>query len=221
VSSPALLDQLQQLLAGINDVPVTCAVSEFHLGERGRCSSLLGRALGPEEDEHVLLSESPGTAELSVYIDRQVLRRLQRHNPLQQLNEANLADFCTALEGVSHFQYLVWCIGHGRQVSMLELELQGEVDKYAAAVCLLRRQGRDDLPRGLRRRLFEDVRFVSGLSAELQLRYEEANRLAARFCRQIERQFLRRQYFRPEAWLRTLREFYRRPHHQKLRYALR
>ena len=221
MNSPALLDQMQRWLAGINDVPVTCAVSEFHVGERARCSSLLGRALGPDEDEQVLLSESPDTAELSVYIDRQVLGRLRRQNPLRQLSESNLGDFCTALEGVSHFQYLVWCIGHGRQLSMLELELQGEVDKYAAAVCLLRRQGRADLPSGLRRRLFDNVRFVSGLSAELQLRYAEANRVAARFCQQIEQQFLRRQRFRPEAWLRTLREFYRRPHHQKLRYALR
>jgi hypothetical protein len=104
---------------------------------------------------------------------------------------------------------------------MLELELQGEVDKYAAAVCLLRRQGRDDLPRGLRRRLFDEVSFVTGLSAELLHRYEEANRTAARFCQRLERQFLRRQRFHPEAWLRTLREFYRRPHHQKLSYALR
>jgi transcriptional regulator with GAF, ATPase, and Fis domain len=59
------------------------------------------------------------------------------------------------------------------------------------------------------------------LSAELRQRYEEANRLASRFCQQLERRFLRRQRFHPEAWLRTLREFYRRPHHQKLRYALR
>ena len=141
-------------------------------------------------------------------------------HPLRRLSEANLADFCTALEGISHFQYLVWCIGHRRQLSLLELELQGEVDKYAAAVCLLRQQGRADLPRGLQRRLFDEVRFVAGLSAELRQRYEEANHMAARFCQRLEQRFLRRQRFAPEAWLRTLREFYRRPHHQKLRYAL-
>jgi len=221
MSGPALLDQLQQLLAGINDVPVTRAVSDFHLGERARCSLLLGRALDPDEDEQVLLSESAGAAELSVYVDVAVLDRLQQCNPLRRLDETNLGDFCTALEGVSHFHYLVWCIDHQRQLSMLELELQGEVDKYAAAVCLLRRQGRDDLPRGLRRRLFDEVSFVTGLPAELLHRYEEANRSAARFCQRLERQFLCRQRFHPEAWLRTLREFYRRPHHQKLSYALR
>jgi hypothetical protein len=221
VSSPLLLDQLQRLLAGINDVPVTYTVSKFHLDERARCSALLGRTLGPDEDEQVLLNEGDGAAALSVYVDRQVLDRLQQDDPLRQLGEANLADFCTALEGVSHFQYLVWCIGHRRQLSMLELELQGEVDKYAAAVCLLRQQGRDDLPRGLRRRLFDEIRFVAGLPAELRQRYEEANHMAAHFCQRIERRFLRRQRFHPEAWLRTLREFYRQPHHRKLRYALR
>ena len=221
MNGAALLDRLQRLLAGINDVPLTFAVSDFHFGERARCGALLGRSLGPDEDEQVLLSDCGDAAELGVYIDGRVLDRLRRQDPLSRLGDDNLADFCTALEGVSHFQYLVWCIGHHRQLSMLELELQGEVDKYAAATCLLRQQGRADLPRGLRHRLFDQVRFAAGLSAELRQRYEEANHVAAGFCQRLELRFLHRQRFRPEAWLRALREFYRRPHHQKLCYALR
>ena len=216
-----LLDRLQRLLAGINDVPLTFAVSDFHFGERARCGALLGRSMEPDEDEQVLISEREDETELGVYIDGGVLNRLRRRDPLRQLGDDNLADFCTALEGVSHFQYLVWCIGNRRQLSMLELELQGEVDKYAAATCLLRQQGRADLPHGLRHRLFDQVRFAATLSADQRRRYEEANHVAAGFCQRLEQRFLRRQRFRPEAWLRALREFYRRPHHQKLCYALR
>ena len=221
MNGATLLDRLQRLLAGINDVPLTFAVSDFHFGERTRCGALLGRTLDPEEDEQVLLAERDDAAELGVYIDGQVLKRLRRHDPLRELGDDNLADFCTALEGVSHFQYLVWCIGHQRQLSMLELELQGEVDKYAAATCLLRQQGHADLPQGLRHRLFDQVRFAAGLSAELRQRYEEANHVAAGFCQRLEQRFLRGRRSRPEAWLRAIREFYRRPHHQKLCYALR
>jgi hypothetical protein len=220
MSSNALLDQLQCLLARIIDVPVHFPVTGFHLAERAQCSALLGRELSLEEDEQVLLCESDAVAGMSVYVDQQVLGRLQQHDPLHQLSDTNLSDFCTAVEGVSHFQYLVWCIEHHRQVSMLELELQADVDKYALAVFLLRRQGRSDLPRGLRRRLFDNVDFVAGLSAELRERYVEANRHAARFCERLEHRFLGKQYFRPEAWLRALREFYRYQHHQKLRCAL-
>jgi hypothetical protein len=215
-----LLDSLQLLLARIMDVPVQLPVSAFHLAERAHCNALVGRELGPDEDEQLLLAESEAGAELSVYIDQQVLQRLREHDPLCRLTERNLADFCTTVEGVSHFQYLVWCIGHGRQVSLLELELQAEVDKYAVAAYLLRQQGQSDLPSGLRRRLFDEVGFIAGLSAELRQRYVEANRCAARFCGLIERRFLAPRHFRPEGWLRSLQQFYRYPHNQKLRHAL-
>jgi hypothetical protein len=220
MSSNALLDQLQGLLARIIDVPVHYPVTGFHLAERAQCSTLLGRELRPEEDEQLLLCENDAVAHMSVYIDQQVLGRLGQHDPLQLLSDSNLADFCTAVEGVSHFQYLAWSIEHRRQVSLLELELQADVDKYAVAVYLLRQQGNSDLPRGLRRRLFDEVGFMAGLSAELRERYVEANRHAARFCERLEHRFLGKQRFRPEAWLRALREFYRYPHHQKLRCAL-
>ncbi len=77
---------------------------------------------------------------LGLFIDRDVLERLARRDPLEALDEHNLPDFCTALEGVSHFHYLVWSLARGRNVSLLELELQAEVDKYATAVALMTRQ---------------------------------------------------------------------------------
>ena len=216
----ALLDQLQALVAQINDVPVECSVSRFHLPERNRCATLLGRPLAMEEDEQLLIQDGDGEAALALYVDAAVLRRLARRSPLHELCDDNLGDFCTVLEGVSHFQYVVWCAERSRQLSLLELELQGEVDKYAAAVCLLLRQGRHGLARGVHRRLFEDVRFLPGLAADILQRYVEAHRAAAHFCAALERRFLRPRHFRPERWLRAVRECYRRSHHQKLRYAL-
>jgi hypothetical protein len=216
----AILDQLQCLLARLVDVPVHYPVSGFHFAERAHCSALLGRQLGPDEDEQVLICETAAGPALSVYIDQQVVNRLDAHDPLLQLNDSNLADFCVALEGISHFQYLAWSAEHERSVSLLELELQAEVDKYAVAVYLLRRQGCRDLPRGLRRRLFNDIRFITGLPAEIHHRYVEANRHAAGFCQRLEQRFLSSQRFRPESWLRALRDFYRCAHRQKLRCAL-
>ncbi len=220
MSGAHLLNDLQALLARINDATVPLVVSDFHLAERWRCAALLGRALSEDEDEKLLLEEGAKESALSVYIDERVLERLRRCDPMQQLDDENLADFCAAMEGVSHFHYLIWCVTHGRQLSLLELELQAEVDKYSVAVCLLRQQGSTDLPRGLRRRLFDQVRFVDGHSAATRQRYQEANRHAACFCERLELRYFGRRRFQPEAWLRTLREFYRRPHHQKMRFAL-
>jgi hypothetical protein len=219
VNANALLDQLQLVLARINDIPVQQPVTRFHLAERAHCAALLGRELAAGEDEQMLLRESGRELALSVYIDGAVLGRLSSCDPLTQLGDANLADFCTAMEGVSHFQYLLWSIRCGRQLSLLELELQAEVDKYAVAHCLLRQQGSIQPAASLWRRLFDQIGYVDGLSRELRQRYEEANRHAAHFCRQLERRFLHARRYRPEAWLRALREFYRSSHHQKLRRA--
>ena len=135
----AMLAQMQSLLATINDVQAGHDVNQF-LVSRPDCAAT---------DEQVLISANEEGAELGVYIDRAVLLRLESHNPFEQLSDANLADFCTALEGVSHFQYLIWCMEHARTVSLLELELQAEVDKYAAAMWLLLQQTQGVFPHRL------------------------------------------------------------------------
>ena len=89
-----------------------------------------------------------GRAARPVHRSRRAGRGSQRRDPLEALDEGNLADYCTALEGVSHFHYLVWSLARGRNVSLLELELQAEVDKYASAVALLTRQRAGRFPGG-------------------------------------------------------------------------
>ena len=99
---------------------------------------------------------------VGLYIDRAVLERLDHHDPLESLDTHNLHDFCTALEGVSHFHYLMWSIARGREVTLLELELQAEVDKYASALTLLTQQGAGQFPRSLHARLFDRISFLPG-----------------------------------------------------------
>jgi hypothetical protein len=142
---------------------------------------------------------------------------LARNSPLQRLSDDNIADYCTAIEGVSHFHYLTWRAANAESVSLLELELQAEVDKYAAAMLLLTEQREGQFPRALHERLFHRVRYHVGLDDESLSRYRQANKSAARFCRQLDEKFLRLRCARPEGWLRELRSFYRLPHALKLR----
>ena len=67
----------------------------------------------------------------------------------------NLADYWTALEGVSHFQYLAWNASLNRAVSIHELEVQAEVDKYAATLFLMGAQHAGRFPVRLHHWLFE------------------------------------------------------------------
>ena len=78
--------------------------------------------------EKLLLSEEADELHLALYLDAGLLERLAERDPLEELGPGNLEDFCKVLEGLSHFNYLTWN-ATDRRVTMLELELQAEVDK--------------------------------------------------------------------------------------------
>src|SRR5688572_10607563 len=211
-----LLRRMQTLLAQLYDAPVREDVQDYVLSDRRALSDAVGEQAGEGADEQVFVVEDEQGVRLGLFIESGVLDRLARRDPLQALDEDNLADFCTALEGVSHFHYLVWSLARGRNVSLLELELQAEVDKYATALALLTRQ-RAGFPGALHARMFHAVSFLPQLDDISRRRYQEANRHAARYCRSLEERFLRARRQRPELWLAELRRFFRCGHQEKIR----
>jgi hypothetical protein len=212
-----LLRRMQTLLAQLYDAPVREDVQDFVLSDRQRLTQVVGERAKESADEQVYVVEEAQGVRLGLFIARDVLERLAQRDPLQALDDDNLPDYCTALEGVSHFHYLVWSLARGRNVSLLELELQAEVDKYAIAVALMTRQQQGRFPQALHARLFHAVSFLPQLDDVSRRRYEEANRHAARFCRSLEERFLRVRRQRPELWLAELRQFFRRGHQEKIR----
>jgi len=212
-----LLRRMQTLLAQLYDAPVHEDVQDFLLSDRQRLRAAVGEHARDAADEQVYVVEEEQGVRVGLFLDRSVLERLERRDPLDALDEANLADFCTALEGVSHFHYLVWSLARGRNVSLLELELQAEVDKYATAVALMTRQRAGSFPGALHAQLFHAVSFLPQLDEISRHRYQEANRHAARFCRSLEERFLRARRQRPELWVAELRRFFRRGHQEKIR----
>ena len=170
-----LLKEMQTLLARLYDAPVAHDINDFLLSDLIRVRDLTG--VEAHTDEQVLVREDQDGVRVGVYISSEVLARLTKHDPMRALDDDNLADFCTVLEGVSHFHYLMWSVNRGRNVSLLELELQAEVDKYATALALLTRQREGRFPHALHARLFHHVGFVPTLATESRRRYEAANRL--------------------------------------------
>jgi hypothetical protein len=201
-----MLRRLQHLLETIYDARSGHDVERFLLTQR--------RQLPPErqtvaDDEELVLVSAGDAQFLGVYIDADVLERLQRHDPLRSLSSANIADFWTALEGVSHFSYLMWNAGHQRGISQLDLELQAEVDKYMASLWLLRAQNPGYFPRELRRVLFERTRVNPALDAGRQHLYASATRYAARFCAGLESTLSSDRPRLRHAAMAALRRFYR------------
>jgi hypothetical protein len=214
-----LLGRLQTLLAELYDAPVEHDVRDFLITDPTHAAALQSCEDPPPTDEQLLIADTHDGLAMSLYLHAEVLDRLRARCPLEALDERNLQDFCTALEGVSHFHYVTWSAGCDRGVSLLELELQAEVDKYASALALMLAQRDGRFPAELFGRLFEGARLLPHLSEPERERYVEAHRFAARFCRRLEERFLRRRRARPAAMLAELRSFYRLGRHAKLRHA--
>jgi hypothetical protein len=121
---------------------------------------------------------------------------------------------------VSHFVYSAWRLHGDAPVSLLELETQAEVDKYAVAVFLIGDQRGGRYPAEVHARLFDRVNFDVRLAPEQYDRYRTAHRCAANFCRRLERKFVSRGRAEVEALVRELRKFYRLGSTSKLSYAI-
>jgi len=215
-----VLRRLQSLLGRLYDLDVDHDVYDFLVTDRRTLNDVVPGNDRRAPDEELLLAETADGAGVALYIDAAVLRRLEEEDPLGALTETNLADYCTALEGVSHFLYSTWRLGRDAPVSLLELETQAEVDKYAATVFLIADQQGGGYPAQVHARLFDRVGFDSRLAPEQHDRYRTAHRYAANFCRRLERRFVSRGKTQVEALVRELRKFYRLGSTAKLRYAV-
>jgi hypothetical protein len=210
--SATTLAALQSALAEIYDLPATPDVSDYLLTDRAHLAEF-GAARA--SDEQLFIAEEGDTLSLALYIDAAVLERLERRDPYDALDAGNLADYLTAAEGVSHFMYVAWNAGHDKPVTLLELELQAEVDKYVLCAWLLRAQGGGRFPRELHRALFERCRVDPAAAAGRAGLYRTASNYAGRFCRRVGARLertLRAPARAPHAMrelLAELRRFYR------------
>jgi hypothetical protein len=170
-----------------------------------------------QAEEELLVYEGEGELELALYLAPTLLRRLEPYEsgPLHSLLESELEGFCQLAEGVSHFVYVTHTAVHGRTVSLLELEAQAEVDKFA--LCVLHRwgEGVGTWAEELLRRLFDRVSYRAKLSEAERWRYEEANRLSRNFCTRLMGHVTAR---RLERLLTELRYAYRLGAEAKLRH---
>jgi hypothetical protein len=201
-----LLRQLQELLGGIYDVSVNHDVYDFLVTDRGQ---LPAAARPGDTDEQLIVAQGREDCGVSLFLDPALLERLQHADPILRLDESNVADYWTALEGVSHFVYFAWNAGHDKDVSLFELEMQAEIDKYVASYLLLKRQYPERFPAELMRLLFERTRIDPQLAGDREGLYRAASHYAERFCRRLERTLRgSRQEIEQDA-LSELRRFYR------------
>jgi hypothetical protein len=187
--SPPQLQHLQESLESFYRLEPAPPIADF---------LLQGRPPGGEE----LLIVEDQDLYLALVLDSSIPPQLEA----DYLEHRNMSEFCLAVEGISHYLFVIFCARQERSVSMLEIELQGEVDKYVACMLLARRA--PDLPsEEVRRLLYDRFRLLDGLDHSSQLRYRLANALARRYAMELEHRFIRR--LAVAAMVVELRHFYR------------
>jgi hypothetical protein len=207
-----LLDWIQDRFQTIYGIRCELKASDFLVGTED--AAMLG-GTGRSREE-LLVHEDEEGLELALYIAPELLGTLQgyEHAP-EELVDGELSGFCEAAEGVSHFLYMTQTAQLDRRVSLLELEAQAEVDKFAMCSLLKWRQGAASWAKHLSTRLFDRIGFHASLSHDERHRYHEANRLARAYCQRLMPMFTAQ---RLEPLLSELRYSYRLGAQAKLRY---
>lgn len=205
-----MLDAIQDHLEHIYGIRCEYRAKDF-LVDAESARALGGSARAREE---LLVSEGSEGLELALYLDPTLLQRVSSRPPL----EGELGDFCEVAEGVSHFVYVAHTAELNRRVSLLELEAQAEVDKFAICT-LLGWGGHVGRWAGtLVGRLFDHVQLRGHLDDAERWRYAEANRIAKRYC---ERLLPLVKSARLDGLLSELRHMYRLGADAKLQYFAR
>ncbi len=204
-----MLRRLQRGLEQLYRIDTNVHVDDFVLDEAARDHFAPTR----RPREQLLLSESGDALEIGLFVDEDTLSKLATWEPTRGLDDENMSDFLLAVEGVSHFIYAVWRARADQRVSPLELELQGEVDKYVT--CVLTGARTTNSP-WVRRRLFEDFSFHDDLDEEERHRYRAANQGGRRYAASLESRYVSPN--RIGDMLAELRRFYRMSLRSKLEF---
>lgn len=209
------LTRLQIALEDIYQVFPGISIEDYLITDIALANSLDNSKNPRDIDEKLMVYEEEDQLLMSLYLNPDLLTRLQRDDPTRLLHDGNLSDLCLAVEGVSHFLYLAWNAGQDKSVTALELEMQAEIDKFVTISQLLRQQGHNHSHR-LHSWLFKEVQYDKNLTANEQRRYRLANEMAARYCKQLETDFLDHSYQFGAGLYADLRRFYRLTYQKKL-----
>lgn len=189
------LGRLQRQIEALYQLEPTPAIAPFV------------RVSSGDAREQIIVRQSTETLELIVLLPEKSIEALVSTRGRQTLDA-----YLGAVEGISHFIHLAERARTRLPTTLLELELQAEVDKFAILLGAAAEWSAVQLY-DLHRRLYEDVSFLHTAVSERGQRYRLANELAAKLWSQLLPRKLDREA------LGILRRFYRAGQAEKIRIA--
>ena len=209
------LAYLQQRLQNIYELDIAQNVNDYLITNNNIADNLARDESHKDRKEKLLVIQGNDDLLLSLYLDAGIVKKLREDDPVMCLHSGNLEDFCLALEGISHFLYLIWNATYERSVTLLEMELQAEIDKFIMLAICMEQQYKRPVPGQLRRLLFEAINYHEGMSADEVQRYSDANKFAEKYCWYLESSYFRKG--KEQELIKELRRFYRLNQDGKLR----
>lgn len=178
----ALLSTIQKNLESIYEVSIPQNIRDFLITDKNLAEILKNELIDEKSLEQLLISSDNEFLDISLYLDNNLVSRLDENYPTQETDKNNLHDFWVALEGVSHFLYLVWNANYDRPVSQLELEIQAEVDKFVSATAVNGLENDNVFMREIWSLLFSQPEYIQQMEKENLVRYQKANEYASQYC---------------------------------------
>lgn len=211
-----MLSTLQRQLERIYEVEIPHRIDDFLVTDPEILKAVQGNGASRESDveEKLLVVQDGDSVDVALYLDNEVIDRLSADDPTSRLHDGNLTDYCTVMEGVSHFLYLIWNARYERSVTLMELEMQAEIDKYVSMAFLFGEQASGRVPSSLHRWLFENPVFDSSLDRASLERYRDANYYASIYCARLEKRYLSKDG--RAGLFKDLRRLYRLTHRAKI-----
>lgn len=172
------------------DLPKAQSVAAFLIGKpslQSLASAELDLTeLARRQEALIMVDGGHGDLQLGLYLDEDLLAGVA-NSSAERLARDHLTAFCLVAEGLSHFHYAQFRATQLSVFSELELELQGEVDKYALALECLPPEHREASAPALRHCLFKRARLCDPPGSDAWHRYRRAHRLAESYLLRLER----------------------------------
>lgn len=182
--------QLQHNIEQRYDLKLTCQIQDHLCHDKELLESIIEREVTSVEE--LLISEFSDSLDVTLFLSEHLLDAFTEKARYNMISD-KFDDYCTVLEGVSHFVYLVWNAQYNRQVKPVEMELQAEVDKFVFSATerhLVDQQITSSQSTGMEKqsmrqlatRLFNNIKFLPQTEQEVSQRYRRANSFAAEYC---------------------------------------
>jgi hypothetical protein len=175
LSCKEFIRTVERELAHFYDFQLKSSAADFLVSK----DELISGDIAKADHAGVFIIPSNGSDEvfLGIYFQQEMVKQLAESNPFASLNSANLNSYWTLVEEVSHFHLISNRLDASQDVSKLELEWQGEVDKLLSSAIRLKSQSNDAHYLPLARKLFDES-VIHSVDREL---YWQATKHAARF----------------------------------------